>query len=101
MSGDVPYPVTVLRIPNPFFEGRNRVYVIHSDPVTVIDTGIATERAQSELRQALTDHDVSVADIGRIVLTHKISITSAAHGGSSRNRVLRFSHKSEACDFGR
>ncbi len=71
MSVKVPYPITTLRIPNPFFEGRNRVYIIHSDPVTVIDTGIATERAQKELRQAFQKHDISVADIGRVILTHK------------------------------
>jgi len=97
MSGDVPYPVTVLRIPNPFFEGRNRVYVIHSDPVTVIDTGIATERAQSELRQALTDHDVSVADIGRIVLTHKhIDHIGSAWWIQQESSAEILVHKSEA-----
>jgi len=71
MTSSVPYPVTTLRIPNPFLEGRNRVYVIHSDPVTIIDTGVATERAQDELRAALKEHDIAVADIGRVVLTHK------------------------------
>jgi glyoxylase-like metal-dependent hydrolase (beta-lactamase superfamily II) len=71
MTDNAPFPVTILRIPNPFFEGRNRVYVIHSDPITIIDTGVATERAQDELRTALRQHDIAVTDIGRIILTHK------------------------------
>lgn len=71
MNSSAPFPVTTLQIPNPFPEGRNGVYVIHSDPLTVIDTGVATERAQQELRQALKAHGLDIRQIGRIVLTHK------------------------------
>ncbi len=71
MIRSAPFPISVLRVPNPFFEGRNRVYVIHSDPVTVVDTGVATEKAHTELRQALQDAQIDTSRIGRIVLTHK------------------------------
>lgn len=71
MNSSAPFPVTTLQIPNPFPEGRNGVFVIHSDPLTIIDTGVATDRAQQELRQSLKAADIAVQDIGRIVLTHK------------------------------
>jgi len=63
--------ILTLRIPNPFFEGRNRVYVILSDPVTLIDSGTATDRAFDALVEALGEHQLTVADIGRVALTHK------------------------------
>ncbi|MCH2203094.1 MAG: MBL fold metallo-hydrolase [Fuerstiella sp.] len=71
MKPHTPFPITTLQIPNPFFEGRNCVYVIHSDPLTVIDTGVATEKARTELRNSLKAENIAVEDIGRIVLTHK------------------------------
>lgn len=60
-----------LRIPNPFSEGRNRVYVIPSDPVTLIDTGTATDRAFDALVTQLDEHGFSIRDVGRVILTHK------------------------------
>lgn len=71
MNDSAPFPITTLQIPNPFFEGRNGVYVIHSDPLTVIDTGVATEKSQRELRGQLQANGLAIQDIGRIVLTHK------------------------------
>ncbi|MEO2033084.1 MAG: MBL fold metallo-hydrolase, partial [Planctomycetaceae bacterium] len=71
MTQNSPFPVTTLQIPNPFFEGRNCVYVIHSDPLTLIDTGVATEKASTELRESLKSHQIAIQDIGRIILTHK------------------------------
>lgn len=60
-----------LRIPNPFVEGRSCVYVIAADPVTVIDTGIATSRAFDALVEGLKEHDLSLGDVKRVILTHK------------------------------
>lgn len=71
MSQNTPFPVTSLRIPNPFFEGRNGVYVIHSDPLTLIDTGVATQKARTELQDSLKANGIEIRSIGRIVLTHK------------------------------
>ena len=64
-------PVFSLRIPNPFVEGRTCVYVIAADPITIIDTGIATQRAYDALVEGLREHDLSVADVQRVILTHK------------------------------
>ncbi len=63
--------VLPLRIPNPFFEGRNEVYVIRGNPLTVIDTGIATQVAFDRLVSKLDQHKIALGDIGRVILTHK------------------------------
>lgn len=63
--------IQTIRVPNPFSEGRNRVYLIPSNPLTLIDTGTATERAFSALVDGLRDLGISIRDIGRIILTHK------------------------------
>ena len=64
-------PVLVLKIPNPFFEGRNRLYVIQSEPITLVDSGLATRRAFDEIVVQLKQHGLSINDIGRVILTHK------------------------------
>ena len=58
-------------VPNPFFEGRNSVYLIASSPVTLIDTGVATTKAFEALEAGLKEHGLRVGDIQRVVLTHK------------------------------
>ena len=60
-----------MRIPNPFFEGRNRVYVLTSDPVTMIDTGVATEKAWNEIVAGLAEHGLEPSDVKHVILTHK------------------------------
>ena len=65
-------PATIpLSIPNPFSEGRNRIYVIPSDPLTLIDTGTATDRAFDAIVSQLDEHGFSIRDVGRVILTHK------------------------------
>lgn len=64
-------PILPIRIPNPFFEGRNEVYVIRGEPLTLIDTGIATQIAYDRLVETLSAHRIRVQDIGRVILTHK------------------------------
>lgn len=60
-----------ISIPNPFFEGRNSAYLIQTDPLTLIDTGVATEKAFQSLSDGLRSHGISVSDIRRVILTHK------------------------------
>lgn len=60
-----------IAVPNPFFEGRNSVYLIPSDPITLIDTGVATEKGYRVLSEGLREHDIRAQDIQRIILTHK------------------------------
>ncbi len=63
--------VSRISVPNPFFEGRNQIYVITTDPVTMIDTGIATKKAFDALVQGLEENGLSIADVRRVILTHK------------------------------
>jgi len=63
--------VYMIRVPNPFVEGRTCVYVIDSDPVTMIDTGVATDRAYDALLTGLDENGLKPSDIKRIILTHK------------------------------
>ena len=63
--------ISTISIPNPFFEGRNSVYVLHADPITLIDTGVATQKAYDALRDNLRALKLSISDIKRVVLTHK------------------------------
>ena len=60
-----------ISIPNPFFEGHNSVYVIVSDTVTLIDTGIAIGRAFQTLKAGLEAHGIGIGDVRRVILTHK------------------------------
>lgn len=64
-------PIYDIRIPNPFFEGANSVYVIRAEPLTLIDTGVASHRACEALIAGLHEHKLELADIERVLLTHK------------------------------
>lgn len=64
-------PVVTITVPNPFFEGDNRVYVIETSPLTVIDTGIATSETFAAIESELAERGFSVDDVGTVVLTHK------------------------------
>ena len=66
-----PFPVHTLTLANPHFEGHNQVYVIESDPLTLIDTGIADQATFDDLQQAFSGHGFQLEQVGRIVLTHK------------------------------
>ena len=71
MAGMQKTDIIRLEIPNPFFEGRNQVYLLASDPVTVIDTGVATGRAFDAVVAGFREHGFSLADVKRVLLTHK------------------------------
>lgn len=58
-------------VPNPYFEGSNSVYLIKSDPLTLIDSGVATDTAYGHLVQGLHAIGIAPNDIERVVLTHK------------------------------
>ncbi len=64
-------PIHRIAVPNPFFEGRNSVYVLRCDPVTLIDSGVATDLSWQALTDGLRDLHLQVRDIERVILTHK------------------------------
>ncbi len=64
-------PIECISTPNPYFEHDVNAYVIHGDPLTLVDTGIGTEEAWAALVQGLAGISVRVEDIQQIILTHK------------------------------
>lgn len=60
-----------ISLPCPFFEGHNTVYVFRSDPVTLIDTGVALDSTFEALQAGLREHRLEIGDIQRVILTHK------------------------------
>jgi glyoxylase-like metal-dependent hydrolase (beta-lactamase superfamily II) len=63
--------VHAIELPNPFFEGHCQAYVVMADPLTLIDTGVATTASFEALRSGLQRVGLQVGDVRRIVLTHK------------------------------
>ena len=59
-----------LSIPTPFYVGDVNVYLIKSDPVTLIDVGPKTPQALAALTEKLERNGIGFSDIRRIVLTH-------------------------------
>lgn len=55
---------------NEEFEGRNNAYLLEDEPVTLVDTGIATSRTREQLREEFSERGHAFADVDRIVLTH-------------------------------
>jgi glyoxylase-like metal-dependent hydrolase (beta-lactamase superfamily II) len=63
--------VVAVVVSNPYFEGGSVVYLIQSEPLTLIDTGLATDQAFDELAIGLQAEGVAIGDIRQVVLTHK------------------------------
>lgn len=59
-----------LSIPTPFYVGDVNVYLIKTDPLTLIDVGPKTKEAAEALRTRLGENGVKFSDVRRIVLTH-------------------------------
>lgn len=60
----------VLPLPTPFPIGRVNVYVAQGDALTLIDTGVKSDKAYTELVEGLAALGVSPADLDRILITH-------------------------------
>lgn len=75
MNIPAPSPQTVtvhrIEIPNPFFEGNTNAYLLDTEPLTLIDTGIGTPDAFETLSAGFRAAGLSVESLRRIVLTHK------------------------------
>jgi glyoxylase-like metal-dependent hydrolase (beta-lactamase superfamily II) len=62
--------IVPISVPTPFYVGAVNVYLIKTDPLTLIDVGPKTADAREALRSGLSAHGVNFADVRRIVLTH-------------------------------
>ena len=60
-----------IRLENEEFEGRNNAYLFaDGDPVTLVDTGVATDAVRDDLEAGLADHGLDVAGVDAVILTH-------------------------------
>lgn len=59
-----------ISLPTPFPVGPVNAYLVNGPPVTLIDTGPATDEAFEALSAALGDAGMAVRDIERILVTH-------------------------------
>ena len=57
-------------VPTPFVVGPVNVFVLKSDPVTLIDTGTRCEESYNVLVHGLKELGLAVSDLRRILLTH-------------------------------
>jgi len=67
------FELGVVALGNTIFEGENDSYVLGLEPdstTTLIDTGVATEGARSDLRAGLDRYGLSFADVEQVLLTH-------------------------------
>ncbi|ADJ15853.1 MBL fold metallo-hydrolase [Halalkalicoccus jeotgali] len=55
---------------NEEFEGKNNAYLLEGEPVTLLDTGIATDRTREQLREELAERGIDFSDIDQVILTH-------------------------------
>ena len=61
--------VAHLRIPIPWIQFVN-LWVLRGDPLTLVDTGPATDEAWPALEQQLAEHVLAVEDIELVLITH-------------------------------
>jgi len=59
-----------IAIPTPFTPGPVNVFLVRDDPPVLIDAAVKTDDAYTRLSAALSQHGLSVHDIGVILLTH-------------------------------
>ena len=57
-------------MPTPYAVGPVNAYLIHAEPLTLVDTGINTPDGESALRTGLVDAGVALEDVERVLVTH-------------------------------
>lgn len=65
-----PSDIIPIPLPTPFIVGTVNVFLIRRDPITLVDTGVATEDSYAALTAGLQAHGIAVRDIGIILVTH-------------------------------
>lgn len=60
----------VISLGNEEFEGRNNAYLLDGETTALVDTGIATPRTRTQLREGLAERGYGFSGIDSIVLTH-------------------------------
>ncbi len=60
-----------IALPTPFLVGRVNCYLIEDEPLTLIDTGPNSGKSLDDLERALAARELSIEDLGLIVVTHQ------------------------------
>jgi len=69
----LPFDLDVISLGNRAFEGNNNSYLLGTEPgaeTTLVDTGVAVDRTREQLQDGLAAHDLTFADVDRVLLTH-------------------------------
>lgn len=85
-----------LQIPTPFPVGPINVYLLKSDPITIIDTGPNTAPAKNALTRALAAEGFGITDIKRVLVTHGHSDHSGLTGWLEEHGAQICIHPAEA-----
>lgn len=64
-----PEPIAI-SLPTPFAVGAVNVYLLKTEPVTIIDAGTLLPEAWEAFEAGLKSHGFAVSDIQRVILTH-------------------------------
>ncbi|SEO36338.1 Glyoxylase, beta-lactamase superfamily II [Halogranum amylolyticum] len=59
-----------IQLGNTVFEGKNDVYLLDGDRTVLVDVGVSLPDVREQLRDGLAAHDLTVADVDEIFLTH-------------------------------
>jgi glyoxylase-like metal-dependent hydrolase (beta-lactamase superfamily II) len=62
--------ISTIKLGNEAFEGQNNAYLLHTEDITLIDTGLRSQKVEQKLRSQLERFGYSFSDIDTIVLTH-------------------------------
>lgn len=83
-----------IEVPTPFEVGPVNVYLLESEPLTLIDTGPRTREALNALEQELMKAGYSFEDIGNIVITHgHLDHHGLANAIKTRSSAKLYVHK--------
>ncbi|MER2598291.1 MAG: MBL fold metallo-hydrolase [Caldilineales bacterium] len=64
------HAIDQITLPTPFPVGPVHAYLLHGEPLTLLDTGPCTPQAEAALRAGLAAHGIAFSDIERIVISH-------------------------------
>ncbi len=68
--GDHSFRIHRIELPVPFPVRTTNVYLVDDEPITLIDTGVKSDRSLRGLEDSLRRLGYGVEDIGRILITH-------------------------------
>ena len=62
--------IAMLPLPTPFPVGPVNCFLFKNEPITLVDTGLNTDKTYDELSRGLKEHGLQIGDIEIIIATH-------------------------------